>query len=56
MEQYLAVQYLFNLNRKAIAGIDWRANPEIGVVPRNTEVGSYVVDINNVAAMKAIGG
>ncbi|MCY7417890.1 MAG: substrate-binding domain-containing protein [Chloroflexi bacterium] len=56
MEQYLAVQYLFNLNRKAIAGLDWRAHPEITVIPRFTDVGNYLVDSSNVATLQAIGG
>jgi ribose transport system substrate-binding protein len=51
LEVYTAVEYLNALNNKAIGGIDWRKNPALHLVPRNTDVGTYVVTKNNVKAL-----
>lgn len=49
---YVGLQYLVNLNTNAINGIDWRKNQEIRVVPKNTDLGSFVVTKENLAAFK----
>jgi len=54
LDFFQQVQYLFNLNRQ-VTGIDWRANPAIRVIPRYTDMGSFIVDQSNVAVMKALG-
>jgi ribose transport system substrate-binding protein len=50
-EFYLAVQYLFNLNRN-VGGVDWHKHKDIHMaVPRYTNVGTFVVDKSNLDAV-----
>jgi ribose transport system substrate-binding protein len=49
------VQYLLNLNQQ-VSGFDWRANPEIRVLPQYTNMGSFIVDKSNVGVMIAHSG
>lgn len=52
---YVGLQFLVNLNTNAINGIDWRKNKEVRVVPKNTDLGSFVVTKDNVGAFKNLG-
>jgi ABC-type sugar transport system substrate-binding protein len=53
LDFFQQVQYLYNLNRQ-VSNIDWRAHPEIRVVPAYTDMGSFIVDTSNVDVMKAL--
>lgn len=51
LEVHTAINYLNALNSNAIGGINWRKNPDLHLVPRVTDVGTYVVTKKNVGAL-----
>jgi ribose transport system substrate-binding protein len=51
---WTAMQFLVNLNTNAIDGINWRANKEFRVVPKNVDLGSFTVTKADVPTLKSI--
>ena len=49
---WVAMQFLINLNSNAIDGINWRRYKNVRVVPKNVDLGSFVIDKSNLSAVK----
>lgn len=49
---YVGLQYLVNLQSRVIDNIDWQKYPDIRVLPKNTDLGSFVITKDNLAAVK----
>lgn len=51
---WVAMQFLINLNSKSVDGIDWRKYKDVRVVPKNVDLGSFVIDKSNLAAVQSL--
>lgn len=51
---WVAMQFLVNLNSQAIDGINWRKYKDVRVVPKNVDLGSFVIDKTNLNAVKSL--
>lgn len=49
---WVAMQFLVNLQSRAIDGIDWQSYKDVRVVPKQVDLGSYVIDKSNIGAVK----
>lgn len=49
---YVGLQYLVNLQSQVIDGVDWHKYPDIRVLPKNSDLGSFVITKDNLAAVK----
>ncbi|MBN9609895.1 MAG: hypothetical protein BGO26_18280 [Actinobacteria bacterium 69-20] len=49
---YVGIQYLVNLQSSVIDSVDWHKYPDIRVLPKNTDLGSFVITKDNLDAVK----